>query len=264
MREDDIKERLEKMHLKDADGERMEQHKKAFKASLINAVKSANEKEKRFARKRLTLAYALISVLLIISTMFVHNYIKVQAFRKIVMNNPAEKSVYSFMRLNRHTASRIGKIARIKENKTIGVAYIYVEVPESVVIVNLKNKTVVGVGFPLTPYNKYDSKEVLLTNAEKKVAIDAVKRNKFVEALNKKSITVRSSAVVYTGRGTNAPCKIAEVNITLKSGRVITAFVNASRATLLDVTGMQNIAGEYVSTDCTIHYFLYIPDENEN
>ena len=264
MRKEDIKERLEEMHLKDADSKRMEQHKKAFEASLINAVKSANEKEKRFARKRLTLAYAFISVLLIISTVLVHNYIKVQAFRKIVMNNPAEKSVYSFMRLNRYTASRIGKIDRIKEDKTIGVAYIYVEVPESVVMVNLKNKTVVGVGFPLTSYNKYDSKKVLLTDAEKKVAIDVIKRNKFVGALDKKSITVRSSAALYTDRGTNTSCKITEVNITLKNGKIITAFVNASHATLLDVTGMQNIAGEYTSTDCTIHYFLYIPDENEN
>jgi len=66
--------------------------------------------------------------------------------------------------------------------------------------------------------------------------------------------------VVYTEKGTEslgtkASCKIAEVSIALKKGETITAFVNISSAALIDVTGMQNITGEYVSDNCTTHYF---------
>ena len=263
MDEEKLERKLRELKWKNADKDAMDRHKKKFKASLIKYVAEANRKENRKRKMRFAFTYALIGVIALVSIFSLNRYTQKQAFYKLVFNNAPEMEMDNSMR--RLKAFKL-RITRIVEDKKLSIAHLYTNVQDSIIVVDLKEKKIIGVGIPLYAYDKkihkYQSKKVYLTDSDKNKAKEIILNNSFIKRLSKKSFTVENPTIVYMySYEKKLLYKVATVKVVLTNGKIITAFVDISRNRVLDITDTQNILGELITKDPDIHNFLYLLDK---
>ncbi|MCD6107738.1 MAG: hypothetical protein J7J57_06005 [Caldisericaceae bacterium] len=263
MDEEKLERKLRELKWKNADKDAMDRHKKKFKASLIKYVAEANRKENRKRKMRFAFTYALIGVIAFVSIFSLNRYTQKQAFYKLVFNNAPEMEMDNSMR--RLKAFKL-RITRIVEDKKLSIAHLYTNVQDSIIVVDLKEKKIIGVGIPLYAYDKkihkYQSKKVYLTDSDKNKAKEIILNNSFIKRLSKKSFTVENPTIVYMySYEKKLLYKVATVKVVLTNGKIITAFVDISRNRVLDITDTQNILGELITKDPDIHNFLYLLDK---
>ncbi len=263
MNEEKIDKKLRELKWKDADKNAMERHKKEFESILIRYVAEENKKENRKKKTRFSFTYALIGVLIFIFIFSVNRYMQRQTFYQLVMKNPTETKIYDDMMMQPSFKIRINKIT---EDKKLGIVHLYTNVQNSIIVVDSKEKEIIGVGIPLYDYDKkihkYQSKKVYLTDSDKNKAKEIVLNNSFIKRLSKKSVTVENPTIVYMySYEKKLLYKVATVKVMLTNGKIITAFVDISRNRVLDITDTQNILGELITKDPDIYNFLYLLDK---
>ncbi len=263
MKEEKLEKKLRELKWKNANKDEMDRHKKAFEASLVKYVAEANKKENRKRKIRFAFAYVLVGVIIFFSIFSLNRYVQKQIFYKLVFNNPLEMEMYDSMR--RPPQFRL-RIIKISEDKKLGIAHLYTNTQAPLIVVDLKEKKIIGVGIPLTAYDKriqkYHSKKIYLTESEKNKAREIALNSSFIKRLNKKSITVENSTTIYMySNEKKLLYRVAKLKITLINGKVITVFVDLSGNRVVDITDTQNIQGELITKDSDIHAFLYVFDK---
>ena len=263
MKEKELEDKLKKLNWKEPDRAKMERHKETFKATLISAARKANENEKKRRKRRFAFAYSAIALIIIFSTLFVNNFIQRRAFYEIVTSNPTEIFFYKYIAAPHWYHIKIRKIVK---DRNIGVAYVYVNVQGSVLVVRLEDKSVIGVGAALSMgrYLPYciDSKSrgITISEKDKNIAKSIALNDDFIKNLKIRLVTVSDSTIVYSFKGSNlSNVKVGKVYVTTKTGETITVFVDIANRTVLDITGMENVLGEFISPATNLHYFVYMP-----
>ena len=262
MKEKELEDKLKKLNWKEPDRAKMERHKETFKAALISAARKANENEKKRRKRRFAFAYSAVALIIIFSTLFVNNFIQRRAFYEIVTSNPTEIFFYKYMAVPAWFRIRIEKIVK---DRNIGVATVYVHTPKSAIVVRLKDKSVIGVGAALFMNNYLPNcndckfKEITLSEKDKNIAKSIALNDDFIKTLKIKSVAVSDSTIVYSFKENNlSNVKVGEVHVTTKTGETITVFVDIANRTVLDITEMRNVLGEFISQATNLHYFVYI------
>jgi hypothetical protein len=261
MDDEKIDKKLKELKWKDADKNAMERHKKEFESILIKYVAEENEKENRKKKTRFSFTYALIGVLVFIFIFSVNRYMQRQTFYQLIMKNPTETKMYDDMMMQPSFKIRINKIT---EDKKLGIVHLYTNVQNSIIVVDSKEKEIIGVGIPLYDYDKkihkYQSQIVFLTDSEKNKAREIALNSSFIKRLNIKSITVENPTVYMLSYEKELLYRVAAVKVTLPDEKIITVFVDLTRNRILDITNTQNMLGELITKDPNIHNFLYMLD----
>jgi len=256
-----LNKKLKELKWKDADNNAMERHKKEFESTLIRYVAEENEKENRKKKTRFSFTYALIGVLVFIFIFSVNRYMQRQTFYQLVMKNPTETKMYDDMMMQPSFKIRINKIT---EDKKLGIVHLYTNVQNSIIVVDSKEKKIIGVGIPLYDYDKkihkYQSQIVFLTDSEKNKAKEIVLDSSFIKRLSIKSIIVKNSTVYMLSFEKELLYRVAAVKVTLPDEKIITVFVDLTRNRILDIIDTQNVLGELITKDPDIHSFLYMLD----
>jgi len=156
------------------------------------------------------------------------------------------------------------KINKITEDKKLGILNLYTNVQNSIVVVDSKEKEIIGVGIPLYDYDKkihkYQSQIVFLTDSEKNKAKEIVLDSSFIKRLSIKSITVENPTVYTLSFEKDLLYRVAAVKVTLPGEKIITVFIDLTRNRILDIIDTQNVLGELITKDPDIHNFLYMLD----
>ena len=261
MDEEKIDKKLRELKWKDADKNAMERHKKEFESILIKYVAEENKKENRKKKTRFSFTYALIGVLVFISLFSVNRYMQRQTFYWLVMKNPTETKMYDDMMMQPSFKIRINKIT---EDKKLGIVHLYTNVQNSIIVVDSKEKEIIGVGIPLYDYdrsiNKYQSQIVFLTDSEKNKAQEIALNSPFIKSLSMESVIAENPTVYMYSYEKELLYRIAKVLVTLPGEKIITVFVDLTRNRILDIIDAQNVLGELITKDPEIHNFLYMLD----
>ncbi len=261
MDDERIDKKLRELKWKDADKNAMERHKKEFESTLIRYVAEENEKENRKKKTRFSFIYAVIGVLVFISLFSLNRYMQRQTFYQLVMKNPTETKIYDDMMMQPSFKIKINKIT---EDKKLGILHLYTNVQKSIMVVDSKEKEIIGVGIPLYDYDrsihKYQSQIVFLTDSEKNKAKEIALNSAFNKRLSAKSVIVKNPTVYMLSFEKELLYRVAAVKVTLPDEKIITVFVDLTRNRILDIIDTQNVLGELITKDPDIHNFLYMLD----
>ena len=261
MDEEKIDKKLKELKWKDADKEIVEKHRKEFEQSLLRYVAEENKKENRKKKTRFSFAYALIGVLVFILLFSVNRHMQRQTFYELLMKNPTETKIYDDMMMQLSFKIKINKIT---EDKKLGILNLYTNVQNSIVVVDSKEKEIIGVGIPLYDYDKkihkYQSQIVFLTDSEKNKAQEIALNSPFIKSLSMGSVIAENPTVYMYSYEKELLYRIAKVLVTLPDEKSITVFVDLTRNRILDIIDAQNVLGELITKDPEIHNFLYMLD----
>ena len=261
MGEEKIDKKLRELKWKDADKNAMERHKKEFEQSLLRYVAEENKKENRKKKTRFSFTYALVGVLVFILLFSINRYMQRQTFYQLVMKNPTETKMYDDMTMQPSFKIRINKIT---EDKKLGIVHLYTNVQNSIIVVDSKEKEIIGVGIPLYDYdrsiNKYQSQIVFLTDSEKNKAKEIVLDSSFIKSLSMESVIAENPTVYMYSYEKELLYRVAAVKVALPDEKSITVFVDLTRNRILDIIDAQNVLGELITKDPDIHNFLYMLD----
>jgi hypothetical protein len=261
MGEEKIDKKLRELKWKDADKNAMERHKKEFEQSLLRYVVEENKKENRKKKTRFSFTYALMGVLVFILLFSINRYMQRQTFYELLMKNPTETKMYDDMTMQPSFKIRINKIT---EDKKLGIVHLYTNVQNSIIVVDSKEKEIIGVGIPLYDYdrsiNKYQSQIVFLTDSEKNKAQEIALNSPFIKSLSMESVIAENPTVYMYSYEKELLYRVAAVKVALPDEKSITVFVDLTRNRILDITNTQNVLGELITKDPNIHNFLYMLD----
>lgn len=261
MDEKKIDKKLRELKWEDADKNAMERHKKEFESILIRYAAEENEKENRKKKTRFSFTYALIGVLVFIFIFSVNRYMQRQILYELLMKNPTETKMYDDMMMQPSFKIRINKIT---EDKKLGIVHLYTNVQNSIIVVDSKEKEIIGVGIPLYDYDKkihkYQSQIVFLTDLEKNKAKEIALNSPFIKRLSMKSVIAENPIVYMYSYEKELLYREAKVLVTLPDEKIITVFVDLTRNRILDIIDTQNVLGELIAKDPNIHNFLYMLD----
>jgi len=261
MDEEKIDKKLKELKWKDADKEIVEKHRKEFEQSLLRYVAEENKKENRKKKTRFSFAYALIGVLVFILLFSVNRHMQRQTFYELLMKNPTETKIYDDMMMQLSFKIKINKIT---EDKKLGILNLYTNVQNSIVVVDSKEKEIIGVGIPLYDYDKkihkYQSQIVFLTDSEKNKAQEIALNSPFIKSLSMESVIAENPTVYMYSYEKELLYRVAAVKVTLPDEKSITVFVDLTRNRILDIIDAQNVLGELITKDPDIHNFLYMLD----
>jgi hypothetical protein len=261
MGEEKIDKKLRELKWKDADKNAMERHKKEFEQSLLRYVVEENKKENRKKKTRFSFTYALMGVLVFILLFSINRYMQRQTFYELLMKNPTETKMYDDMTMQPSFKIRINKIT---EDKKLGIVHLYTNVQNSIIVVDSKEKEIIGVGIPLYDYDKkihkYQSQIVFLTDSEKNKAKEIALNSPFNKRLSAKSVIVKNPTVYMLSYEKELLYRVAAVKVALPDEKSITVFVDLTRNRILDIIDAQNVLGELITKDPDIHNFLYMLD----
>jgi len=261
MGEEKIDKKLRELKWKDADKNAMERHKKEFEQSLLRYVVEENKKENRKKKTRFSFTYALMGVLVFILLFSINRYMQRQTFYELLMKNPTETKMYDDMTMQPSFKIRINKIT---EDKKLGIVHLYTNVQNSIIVVDSKEKEIIGVGIPLYDYdrsiNKYQSQIVFLTDSEKNKAQEIALNSPFIKSLSMESVIAENPTVYMYSYEKELLYRVAAVKVALPDEKSITVFVDLTRNRILDIIDAQNVLGELITKDPDIHNFLYMLD----
>ena len=259
MDDEKIDKKLKELKWVDADTALLEKHRKEFEQTLLKYVAEENKKENRKQKTRFSFVYALIGVIVFILLFSVNSYVQRQTFYELIMKNPTETKMYDDMMMQPSFKIRINKIT---EDKKLGIVHLYTNVQNSIIVVDSKEKEIIGVGIPLYDYDeeshKYQCQTFFLTDLEKNKAKEIALNSSFIKRLNIKSITVENPTVFMYSYEKELLYRVAKVLVTLPDEKIFTVFVDLTRNRILDITDTQNILGELTTKDPDIHNFLYM------
>jgi hypothetical protein len=177
------------------------------------------------------------------------------------MKNPTELKMYNDIKalLPPNSPPLEIKINKIEEDKNLGITNLYVNLKNSIVIIDSKQRNIIGVGFPLyhAEQSAYRSQIINLTEREIEEAREITLSNSFIKRLSVKSIEVENPTVFMDSYEDNLPYRVGKVKVVTVNGKVITVFVDLTRNRVLDITDTQNVLGEYITRDPEIHNFFY-------
>ena len=261
MDEEKIDKKLRELKWKDADKKIVEKHRKEFEQTLLRYVAEENKKENKKKKTRFSFTYALIGVFVFIFIFSVNRHVQRQTFYELLMKNPTETKMYDDMMMQPSFKIRINKIT---EDKKLGIVHLYTNVQNAIIVVDSKEKKIIGVGIPLYDYDKkihkYQSQIVFLTDSEKNKAKEIVLDSSFIKRLSIKSITVENPTVYTLSFEKDLLYRVAAVKVTLPDEKIITVFIDLTRNRILDIIDTQNVLGELITKDPDIHNFLYMLD----
>ena len=261
MDEEKIDKKLRELKWKDADKKIVEKHRKEFEQSLLRYVAEENKKENKKKKTRFSFTYALIGVLVFTLLFSLNRYMQRQTLYQLVMKNPTETKMYDDMMMQPSFKIRINKIT---EDKKLGIVHLYTNVQNSIIVVDSKEKEIIGVGIPLYDYdrsiNKYQSQIVFLTDSEKNKAQEIALNSPFIKSLSMESVIAENPTVYMYSYEKELLYRIAKVLVTLPGEKIITVFVDLTRNRILDIIDAQNVLGELITKDPDIHNFLYMLD----
>jgi len=261
MGEEKIDKKLRELKWKDADKNAMERHKKEFEPIIIKYLVEENKKENRKKKTRFSFTYALIGVLVFTLLFSLNRYMQRQTLYQLVMKNPTETKMYDDMMMQPSFKIRINKIT---EDKKLGIVHLYTNVQNSIIVVDSKEKKIIGMGIPLYDYDKkihkYQSQIVFLTDSEKNKAQEIALNSPFIKSLSMESVIAENPTVYMYSYEKELLYRVAAVKVTLPDEKSITVFVDLTRNRILDIIDAQNVLGELITKDPEIHNFLYMLD----
>jgi len=266
MDEEKLEKKLKEIKWDEVDNGIVDAHREKFEKSLLMYVEEENRKQVTKRKMRLSFAFALFGILVFTLLVSISRFTQGETFEELLMKNPTELKMYND--ISNSIRARFSpqnslplkiKINKIEEDKNLGITNLYVNLKNSIVIIDSKQRNIIGVGFPLyhAEQSAYVSQIINLTEKEVEEAREIALINSFIKRLSVKSIEVKNPTVFMDSYENNLPYKVGKVKVVTVNGKVITVFVDLTRNRVLDITDTQNVLGEYITRDPEIHNFFY-------
>ena len=261
MDEEKLEKKLKEIKWDEVDNEIVDAHREKFEQSLLMYVEEENRKQVTKRKMRLSFAFALVGILVFTLLVSISRFTQGGTFEELIMKNPTELKMYNDIKalLPPNSPPLKIKINKIEEDKNLGITNLYVNLKNSIVIIDSKQRNIIGVGFPLyhAEQSAYRSQIINLTEREIEEAREITLSNSFIKRLSVKSIEVENPTVFVDSYEDNLPYRVGKVKVVTVNGKVITVFVDLTRNRVLDITDTQNVLGEYITRDPEIHNFFY-------
>jgi len=261
MDEEKLEKKLKEIKWDEIDNGIVDAHREKFEQSLLMYVEEENRKQVTKRKMRLSFAFALVGILVFTLLVSISRFTQGETFEELLMKNPTELKMYNDIKalLPPNSPPLEIKINKIEEDKNLGITNLYVNLKNSIVIIDSKQRNIIGVGFPLyhAEQSAYRSQIINLTEREIEEAREIALGNSFIKRLSVKSIEVENPTVFVDSYEDNLPYRVGKVKVVTVNGKVITVFVDLTRNRVLDITDTQNVLGEHITRDPEIHNFFY-------